>query len=314
MIFYIPKGEMVMIESMYKYMKVGLIHFMAYPVMNGEGPVVETLQKIAEDDYFNAIEISWIKDATAKQAAKKILDTSHMTVAYGASPRLLTTGYDINSLDEDMRQTALATLKEGIDEAYEMGAVGFSFLSGKYPGDDKKEAAMQALINSTIELCNYAKSKGNMMVELEVFDRDVDKKSLIGPAADARDFAAEVRKQCDNFGLIVDLSHIPQLNETPEQAILPVKDYLTHVHLGNCILSDKAHPAYGDKHPRFGIAGGVNDVKETVEFLRVLLYTGFLNPDNPPIVSFEVKPVGDESPELVVANAKRVLTEAWARV
>ena len=35
-------------ESMYKFMKVGVVHFMAYPqVMKGEGPILETLQKIA---------------------------------------------------------------------------------------------------------------------------------------------------------------------------------------------------------------------------------------------------------------------------
>ena len=42
-------------DSIYKFMKVGLIHFMAYPqVMKGEGPILETLQKIAEDDFFTA--------------------------------------------------------------------------------------------------------------------------------------------------------------------------------------------------------------------------------------------------------------------
>jgi len=44
---------------MYKFMKVGLIHFMAYPqVIRGDGPILETLQKIAEDDFFTAVEIS----------------------------------------------------------------------------------------------------------------------------------------------------------------------------------------------------------------------------------------------------------------
>ncbi|MGI5850199.1 MAG: sugar phosphate isomerase/epimerase, partial [Christensenellales bacterium] len=33
---------------------------------------------------------------------------------------------------------------------------------------------------------------------------------------------------------------------------------------------------------------------------------------NPPILSFEVKPWGDEDSELVIANAKRTLNEAWA--
>jgi len=59
-------------DSMYKFMKVGLIHFMAYPqVMKGEGPILETLQKIAEDDFFTAVEVSWIKDAKEREKAKK---------------------------------------------------------------------------------------------------------------------------------------------------------------------------------------------------------------------------------------------------
>ena len=46
----------------------------------------------------------------------------------------------------------------------------------------------------------------------------------------------------------------------------------------------------------------------------MLLDIGFLNYQNPPIVSFEVKPLADESSEVVIANAKRVLREAWAEV
>lgn len=47
---------------------------------------------------------------------------------------------NINDLDETGRMKALATLKEEIDEAYETGATGFAFLSGKYE-EDKKEKA-----------------------------------------------------------------------------------------------------------------------------------------------------------------------------
>jgi hypothetical protein len=46
----------------------------------------------------------------------------------------------------------------------------------------------------------------------------------------------------------------------------------------------------------------------------VLLQIGFLNEKNPPIVSFEVKPFGDEDPEVVIANAKRTLNMAWSKV
>jgi hypothetical protein len=51
-----------------------------------------------------------------------------------------------------------------------------------------------------------------------------------------------------------------------------------------------------------------------VEYLKVLFEIGYLNPDNRRFLSFEVKPVGDEDPDIVVANAKRVLNLAWALV
>ena len=302
-------------ESMYKFMKVGLIHFMAYPqTMKGEGPILETLQKIAEDDFFTAVEVSWIKDAEVREKVKKLLEVSHLTVAYGAQPRLLIKKLDLNSLDEAERRKAVNEVKAGVDEAYEIEAKGLAFLSGKDPGVDERKQALKLLISSIKEICGYAKSKGNLGIALEVFDRDIDKKCLIGPAKDARIVAEEVRREFDNFGLLVDLSHLPLLGETPKQAIMPVKDFLVHAHMGNCILKDKEHPGYGDEHPRFGIKGGENDVKELIEYLRVLLDIGFLNPENPPIVSFEIKPLADESSEVVIANAKRVLREAWARV
>jgi len=295
-------------------MKVGLVHFMAYPAtIKGEGPVLETIKKMALDDYFTAIEITTIKNKEERQKAKQMLESSHMTIAYGAQPRLLTTGLNVNDLNEEGRQKALANLKEGVDEAYEMGATGFAFLSGKYE-EASKEASYQALVKSTKEICAYVKSKGDMKVSLEVFDYDVDKKSLIGPASLALRYAKEVREEHAHFGLMVDLSHIPLIHETIEEALLPVKDYITHAHIGNCVVKSPDMPAYGDVHPRFGFPNGENDVDQVVAYLKVLLAIGFLNDKKPPIVSFEIKPFGDEDPDIVIANAKRTLNEAWARV
>jgi sugar phosphate isomerase/epimerase len=296
------------------YMKVGLVHFMAFPsTIKGEGPVEETIKKVALDDYFQVIEITTVKDPAVRERVKKILESSHLTVTYGAQPRLLTNGLNINDLREEERQKALNNLKEGIDEAYELGCKGFAFLSGKYE-ESSKEESYQALVSSTNEICAYVKSKGSMRVTMEVFDYDVDKKSLIGPAPLAARFAAEVRAKHPHFGLMVDLSHIPLLHETNEESILPVKEFITHAHIGNCVMKDSSMNAYGDVHPRFGFPNGENDVDEVVAFLRVLLQIGYLNEKDPPILSFEVKPFGDEDPELVIANAKRTLNLAWAKV
>ena len=301
-------------QSIHKYAKIGLIHFMAYPsTIKGEGPIEETIRKIAIDDYFDAIEITWIKDASVRKKVRKMLDSSHLAVAYGAQPRLLTTGQNINDLDEAKRQVALANIKEGIDEAYEMGATGLGFLSGKYT-EEKKEEAYQALLKSTREICAYAKSKGNLMIAHEVFDYDVDKCSLIGPVKLAKRYAEDICAEFNNFGLMVDLSHLPIIRESARESLVPVKDFIIHAHMGNCVVKDKKDPAYGDAHPRFGYPGGENDVNELVEYLKILKEIGYLDPADRKILSFEVKPVGDEDADIVVANAKRVLNLAWAQL
>ena len=301
-------------ESLHAYARVGLIHFMAFPEAgSGQGAIDETIKKIAVDDYFDAIEITWIKDPEVRKKTKGLLDSAHMTAAFGAQPMLLSQKQNINSLDAAERQKAIATVKAGIDEAYEMGAEGTAFLSGKYE-EATKEESFKVLVEATKELCAYAKSKGAMKVVLEVFDYDVDKASLIGPAPLAARFAKEIRKEYDNFGLLVDLSHIPITRETAKEALLPVKDYLVHAHIGNCVVKDPSMAAYGDQHPRFGFPNGENDVPELVEFLQVLKDMGFLNKKNPPILSFEVKPTTGEDPEVVIAGSKRVLNRAWSLV
>ncbi len=150
-----------------------------------------------------------------------------------------------------------------------------------------------------------------MRIELEAFDYDVDKKSIIGPAALARKLAVDVQKSYDNFGLIVDLSHIPLTHETIEQAVLPVREHITHAHIGSCVIEDPSFPAYGDAHPRFDFPHSANGPLEVAQFLKVLFGIGFLDDKKRPVLSFEVRPFKDEDPDAVLANSKRVLNLAW---
>jgi len=293
------------------YFSVGTIHFMSYPAtMRGEGPILETLREILEDDFFDAVEVTWMKDPEVRRQAARMLDVAGVRVCYCAQPRLLTTGLNPNDLDEDGRLCAQATLIEAIDEAAELGAGGVAFLAGKYDPDKKCEAMAQ-LIKTTKTLCDYAKTKG-MMIEVEVFDYDLDKKSLIGPAPLAAEFAAGMRKSHDNFGLLVDLSHIPQTRETSRFVVRVLRPYITHLHFGSAVMGEPSMEAFGDTHPRFGFPNGVNTVDDLVDFLRVLREEGLFDRCDPMVLSFEVKPWGDEDPRLVVANTKRVLKRAWA--
>lgn len=299
-------------ESIHKYFKVGLISFMAYPsiIRGTDENVVDIIRKIAVDDYFDAIEVSWIKDNAIREKAARLLSASHLTVCYGAQPRLLTTGLNANDINEEGRKKAEATLIEAIDEAQQLGAKGIAFLSGTWQKETKQEAYDQ-LLKTTRNLCLYAKGKG-MFVELEVFDYDIAKKSLIGAAPLAAKFAADIRTDFNNFGLLIDLSHIPMTYETSEFVVRTLRPYLTHFHIGNTVCRNSSAEGYGDEHQRFGFPDGSNDIAEVLEFLRVLKAEGFLCAENPYVLSFEVKPWKDEDPDIVVANAKRVLNRAWS--
>ena len=301
-------------KSMRRYMRVGTILHVSYKQLgSGEGPILECLKKIVTDPYFEVVEVAHMKDAEVRKAAADMIARGHMTSSYGGQGRMLGAGLNINDLNEEGRRKALASLKEGIDEAYEMGVEDFAFLAGRYE-EETKEESFQALLKSTRELCEYAKSKGDMPVLCEVFDYDIAKKSLIGPVDMVKRYAETICAEYDNFGLMIDLSHIPMLHETIEESLLPVQQYIRHAHMGNTVIKSPECPAYGDEHPRFGFPNSENDVEELAAYLRLLLKIGFLNEKKRPIVSFEIKPFGEEDPEVCLANAKRTLDLAWELV
>ncbi len=299
-------------ESLHRYYKIGLISFMAYPGMsNGQDPrTLEYLRRIAMDDYFDAVEVTWIKDPETRAKAAAMLEVAHMTVCYGAQPRLLTTGLNPNDLEEEGRKRAEASLLESIDEAEAIGSRGIAFLSGKWQ-EASRDQAYRQLLKTTRNVCDYAKTKG-MTVELEVFDYDIDKAALIGPAPYAAQFAGDMRATHGNFGLLIDLSHIPMTHETPEFVVRTLRPYITHLHMGNTVCGDSSWEGYGDLHQRFGFPNSANDTPELLHYLRVLKKEGFMKSEDPMVLSFEVKPWKEEDPELVIANAKRVLNRAWA--
>ena len=294
---------------------MSIVHFMAFPnTMGGEGPIVETVSKIAEDPFFGAIEIGWIKDAKARVATKAVLEAAHIKVGFGAQSALLLQKLDLNSSDEAERMKAVGQLKASVDEASEVGAQRVAFLSGKDPGDANRPAALDSLIKSVKEICKYGRDKG-IGLTCEIFDRSIDKKCLIGPTDYAAKFAKAIREDYPDFGLMYDLSHMPLLFEKVE-ALGLIKDLLVHIHIGNCV-TDPAKPGYGDLHPPFGWPGGSNDVPELINFLQALFNIGYLKDSKKerPWIGFEVKPQNpSQTPEAVIAGAKRVWQEAWSRV
>ncbi len=308
-------------EAIAAYCLVGIVHPMAYPeVLEGEGPVVETLSRIAADPFFSAVEVTRIKDPGVRAEAAHVLASAGMEVIFAAQPVLLREKLSLCDPDEANRRKAVAACEAMIDEAYELGASIFVVVSGRDPGPSARPQATEALTGSLRQLCEYAQEKTEermLAVSLENFDRDVDRRCLIGPTKEAAQIAETIRAEYSNFGLTIDVSHQPLLRESVEEMVLAAVDHLVHVHVGNCVAADSGHPAYGDQHPRFGLPGGAIGVEELKRFLEALIYGGYFKRNTPtamPVVSFEVRPQERENPDLVIANAKRVLAQAWARL
>lgn len=290
-------------QSIHKYFKVGTIQWMSFP----NSAPLDSLLAIARDDYFDAVELTGY--GADRDKAKAILDQSHLTVCFGAHPIELKNKLNPNALDETERQKAEDVLKQTIDEAEYLGSEGVTFLAGHWQEDTKEQAYAQ-LLKTTRALCSYAAEK-NMMVEMEVFDFDMDKAALIGPAPLAARFAADMRTTHNNFGLVVDLSHFPTTYETSRFVIRTLRPYISHFHFGNAVVKPGCD-GYGDKHPRFGYPNSANDVAEMLDFLRVLKEEGFFDAENPYVLSAEVTLRPGEDEGIVLTNTKRVLNRAWA--
>ena len=294
-------------------MRVGNIIHVAYPELGaGEGPWLERLDQLIHDDFFDVVELTHIADPEVRSKVAERIEVAHMTSFFGAQGLTLGPGLTLCDTDEEGRQKAVRAVMAGIDEAAEIGCGHVQFMAGKYR-EEEKDKAFDQLVRSTKEMCAYADSRYGLPLVCEVFDYDVDKKALIGPAALAKTYVEEVCRDHPTFGLQVDLSHFPLLHETIEESVLPVKDYIRHAHMGNAVAVEGCK-GYGDWHPRFGYPNSANDVDELAAYLRILIEIGYLSEEKPGIVTFEVRPQEGERSEDVVANAKRTLARAWALV
>lgn len=293
-----------------EYVRLGTVFFVSYPEAGRDGK--ELLRRIRQhgaDPDFEAVELTHIADKELRQEVIRACREAGLAVSYAAQGCLLGNKKNLNALVEEERQSAVALMKECIDEAYEMGAETMSFLAGTYE-IGKEEAAMDALVASIKELCDYAKERGELQLAIEVFDYDLDKCSLIGPAWRVKELMERICPEKENFGALVDLSHFPQIHETVKESVLPVSKYIKQLHVGNCVVK-KGCPRFGDLHPRYGYPNSAVDLPMVTEYLETLLKEGIITKEKRLIFSFEVKPDEGEDPDLVMASSKRMLRRAW---
>jgi sugar phosphate isomerase/epimerase len=304
-------------------MDFGVVHSLAFPeCRGGDGPVLETLAEIVADETFGAVEIAPIRDQRVREQARELLSWSGLQVVYLPILPILFDNLGLASEEEGHRRSARDRLHALIDEAIAFDAPLAMVGSPPDPGVDQRPAMVERLIEDYQELCDYADARSGrqrLHITLEPFDRDIEKKRVIGPTVEAAALADAVDRE--NFGLTIDLSHLPLLGESAAEALQAAGRHLIHAHIGNCVIDDPDCPFYGDFHPRFGHPKGRNDLPEVVEFLRELDDADYwtrararLNVT--PILSMELKPTpsDEETSAAILANGKRTFMRAWAHL
>lgn len=295
-----------------RFVRLGIVQFMADPrLLGGFGPIAQVAADLLAAGDFGLLETGPVHDVEERLKTAKAVQAAGVSLGYGCQPLVLGKKLDPGSPDSGVRMFALETIRMGLAQARQLGAEAIAVMSGPDPGPAHHRATMDALVESCVTICREA---APLPVHLEVFDFDVDKKCFIGPTSRAVELATRVRGQVRNFGLLLDLSHLPLQHERTLDALRQARDVLTHVHVGNCVIKDPKHSRYGDQHPRFGIPGGENGDAELAEFLNGLFEIGYLKSGVRRDVTFEVKPGADETTADLIAHTLATWGRAWAKV
>jgi sugar phosphate isomerase/epimerase len=299
-------------------MDFGVVHPLIYfECRGGAGPIMETLPSIVDDPLFGAIEIAPIKDPAVRKQARDLLFSSHIQVVYLPILPTIVEDLGIASADPDARAVALERLRALIDEAIDFDSPLAMIGPPRDPGPSERAVTAERLAEDIQQLCDYAAAKSRrrlLHLTLENFDRDIEKKRLIGPTREAAALAEAVSRE--NFGLTIDLSHLPLLGETSAEALQIAAPHILHAHIGNCVIDHADSPLYGDFHPRFGHPLGRNDLPEVVDYLHQLDAIDYWNRvrarlGSTPILSMELRAFPDDSPSAILANGKRTFIRAW---
>jgi hydroxypyruvate isomerase len=279
--------------------KIGIVSFMAFPsMMKGEGDIPGFFKKIGSDPFFELFEVCALTEDRWNQI-KPFL--AGKFVARGLQPELLTRKLDLNSMDSMERAKAIDYVKEEIDIAARRGISNLALCSGPDPGEELRGKAHEILVKSLKEICGYAASRG-VTILLENFDREYDKRLLIGPTEEALDVIRKVRSEHANIGLLWDLSHAPMLSEDPK-VLRNAASLLSHVHIG---CTKEFQGKLLDTHPVFYTPGAINTEVEVSSLLSELWNIGYKG-----MISFEVRPEEGQTSDGIIAQAKAALMDAY---
>lgn len=296
-------------EPWKKYIKLGLNHHLLFPVtFESAAEHRRTIREVLAFPEFEVIDMFIPDSDEAAEEEIPLVHASGKEPVYNCplmnGPRL-----NPNSPDRAIRMETVEAVIKHLRRGLDIGARKAVIASGPNPGEALIAEQTAYFVEYVAVLCARVPE---IELLIEPFDRSIGKNLLIGSTREAAEVVRQVRAQgYGNIGLLIDMGHIPLMNETFAQAVKDSQSYIRHVHLGSCVMSNPANPLYGDMHPPWGYEDGEHDVVELVEFLKALFASGYLGGEDRPSVTFEMRPYPGKSERESVDIFLAKLREAW---
>jgi len=295
------------------YFKLGINHHLLFPAVTHDWDFHEkTLKELVQMDVFEVLDLFLPLEAERQRREVDIILASGKEVMYNPPLLGLTPGMNPHSADPQVYRRTVQEALAHMEAAHRAGAPKMNIASGPDPGPDERPAAKARFVQFLCELGRGAAEHG-MQVLIEPFDRSIGKGFLIGPTAEAAEVVERVQQEgVNNVGLMLDMGHIPLLEEDIHRAFEISAPYLHHTHVGSCVKRDPNNEFYGDKHPPWGLEGGECDVPEVVEFFDAAFAVGYLRPGHRATVTLEMQPYPGLSADESIDIWLEKLDEAWS--
>ena len=291
--------------------RLGITHHLLFPDSMQDPAVHEaTLAQVLPWPEFEVVDLFCAGDAAQEAREVEMIKASGKRPVYNTPLLHQIPGCDPNATDRaTVRHTREAALIH-LDLAASCGAETMNIASGPNPSPDERSQAWEGWVDFFAWFGEEAAERGTRVV-IEPFDQTIGKNLLIGPTAEARRSVEQARERgVENVGLMVDMGHLPLLDETFAHALALSAPYLWHVHLGSAVMRDPSHPLYGDAHPPLGIPEGEHDLTDLAEFLVELAAVGYFSAPEVTL-TLEMRPYEGVSPRASVERWLEMLEEAW---
>lgn len=236
-----------------------LLSELYFPYLQQEGEFARIVEKVAEENFYRAIELGSIHSQSERARIKSIVETADLVLTQWLTDRITDEELDLSSSNQQIRKEAVKRIVDLLHLPLEVGAKNVALISGLNHGEEVEKESLKGFYESLCEISEEA-AKHQLTVLVEPLDKHAHKKRFIGSSQSLFEIIKKVKQYHSNIGYAFDTAHAELNEESIEDSLELVHPYLEQIHFANAVL-DPNHELYGDYHIRIGSPGFMTETR-----------------------------------------------------